>query len=112
MTYLLLSFAGAFGRELVLILFWKLATRQRKWRKYQERVQKVAEKLTKLQESNEMKGGRQYFKLKPVSRRKANKIFKAQKKREELQKLEEEAAKKEEEKERKEAIRQVQELER
>merc|ERR1719150_149007 len=104
MTYLLYSAAAAFGGEILLIIIWKIATRNRKWRKYQERVQKVAEKLTKLQESNEMKGGRQYFKLKPVSRRKANKIYKAQKKREELKAVEEEALRKEEEKKRKKQL--------
>jgi len=100
--YLMYCFLGSFGFELLMMLIWHLWTKKRKWKKYQERVKKVAERLQKLQANNEIRGGRQQFKLKPVSRKDARKIYLASKKMEENKQEEQ----KRKEKEAEELIRQ------
>merc|ERR1712228_239920 len=61
--YFLYCIIASFGSQILIAIIWRLCTRKRRWKKYQDRVQKVAERLKNLQNKNEEVGGRQHFQL-------------------------------------------------
>jgi hypothetical protein len=75
--FLMYALAGAFGSQILLVLLWRLITSRKRWKRYQDKVQRVHHRLRAMQKHNEKVGGHQHFELRPVSRKRAHEIYKA-----------------------------------